>query len=435
MASAARRAQAEAVLAIELGPRARFFLHQPAPGSPMGLVLDLVERRLGAGSFDLYWLDLGSPELFSLPGLSPCPVVYSRRHLSLSACVRRVFSEPSLQQVADECAEQLALKLMAEFALRRGHVDFAVHAFLKSIVGKGIWLDDGDQTLVLEQERKGEAYMAVWFYGLLHELGHVEAARRQQSGQRLLFSDTRALGFIDVALAQAVHYPAGLKNEIRQLALAERGSSMVGLDQLQCEASADMFAAELLLAATQAVMQQDRGDSPDTGRYLQELVLLTQVVALMDRCRGTATVACHAGADLRTMASAQLLLPPVANAARAAMVASFLKLLLARWAWGDGFSEAQLATAGVLVDAAYAQFAPRVDRVEAGLSNAMRFALRLVPWPSLAEQLQALRSELAMPLCLDETQRFCDLADQLGAEGEPLAALRTMVANAARTHH
>ena len=154
----------EEALRSELGKIASFSRYRRENRTPMTFVLDEVERQIGP-RFSVYWADDGPPEVFSLPGLSPSPVVFSTRYLSLTAFIRHLFVDDHLKSVLVEVAEQTALKLMAEMALRHGDPDYAVLAFVKSVTGKGIWLNDDNQLMALEYEPKNEAYAATWFYG------------------------------------------------------------------------------------------------------------------------------------------------------------------------------------------------------------------------------------------------------------------------------
>jgi hypothetical protein len=149
----------EEALRFELGRLASFEPYSRENRTPMTLVLDEVE---------LYWVDDGPPEVFCLPSFSPSPVIFSTRYLSLTAFIRHLFVDDWLKNVLVDVTERTTLKLMAEMALRHGDKDYSVIAFVKSLIGKGIWLNDEDQVMALEYEPIREAYMATWFYGLVY---------------------------------------------------------------------------------------------------------------------------------------------------------------------------------------------------------------------------------------------------------------------------
>jgi hypothetical protein len=200
----------------------------------MTFVLDEVERQIGP-SFSVYWVDGGPPEVFCLPGLSPSPVVFSTRYLSLTAFIRHLFVDDSLKNVLVEVAERTTLKLMAEMALRYGDPDYAVLAFVKSMTAKGIWLNDDDQTMALEYEPKNEAYMATWFYGLVHELGHLHPNQRQHFPDGHVLSDAGILAAITVAVESIASYPDSIKYEAVERAKQPQSKSVLGIDHLRSE--------------------------------------------------------------------------------------------------------------------------------------------------------------------------------------------------------
>jgi hypothetical protein len=80
----------EEALRFELGKTANFWLYDRDNRTPMNFVLDEVERQIGP-RFSVYWVDDGPPEVFTLPNLSPSPVVFSTRYLSLTAFIRHLF--------------------------------------------------------------------------------------------------------------------------------------------------------------------------------------------------------------------------------------------------------------------------------------------------------------------------------------------------------
>ena len=191
----------EEALRSELGKTASFSRYGRENRTPMTVVLDEVERQIGP-RFCVYWVDTGPPEVFCLPGFSPSPVAFSSRYLSLTAFIRHLFVDRPSKDILVEVAEQAALKLMAEMALRHGDPDYAVLAFVRSVTGKGIFLsdDDHDHLMALEYAPKNEVYMATWFYGLVHELGHLYPGAMQHLPEGLMFSDAWMLDAITCAL-------------------------------------------------------------------------------------------------------------------------------------------------------------------------------------------------------------------------------------------
>src|SRR5579871_6665193 len=119
------------ILRSILGKTAKISLYGREHRTPMTFVLDEVEQQIGA-RFSVYWVDDGSPEVFTLPDFLPSPVVFSARYLALTAIMRSLLVNGLLKNVLVEVAEGTMLKLMAEMALRYGDPNYAVLAFVKA---------------------------------------------------------------------------------------------------------------------------------------------------------------------------------------------------------------------------------------------------------------------------------------------------------------
>lgn len=413
MTSPFARIAAREALKSALGPGAEFSLYDRAVKTPMNFTLDLAVRHLGDVEVDVYWVESGPPELFCLPGLSPTPVVFSRRFLSIMAFIRRLFSQPGIDDVAQEMARRSTLKLMAEFALRAGSGDLAVELFVESIVGRGIWLDDSnEQARALEHEPKNESYMAVWFYGLLHELGHLSAAG--MNARESLFSDRTTLQYLEFVLAQSKHYPEALKTEIRAQALRARSSSVVGIDTLRTEAMADLFAATVLLEASVKMAAAEQR-SFDVFLYVQELLFLPNSLFVIDRC---ARMVKNALADRFNPAERTELLihPSTALMVRTFMLRPRLELIVSSYLYGMSPSCDQIAEVSETMDHLNTHHLTRIDRVETGLARAMEFLFYPDRRAALLDRLESFRMQLAQDNGLDqpELHRFVALADELG---------------------
>lgn len=256
----------------------------------MNFVLDEVERQIGP-RFSVYWMDGGPPEVFTLPGFSPSPVVFSTRYLSLSAFIRHLFVDEYLKNVLVDVAERTTLKLMSEMALRYGDPDYAVLAFVKSVTGKGIWLNDEDQVMSLEYEPIRESYMATWFYGLVHELGHLHQNQPQHFSNGHMFSDAGILGAITVALDKFSSYPDSIKHEAIERAKQQRSNSVLGNDQIRSEGLADIFAASVLFKTTFDIMREINQEKFEVVQFIQEMIIFLNIITIIDRCRRVASVA------------------------------------------------------------------------------------------------------------------------------------------------
>ena len=201
---------AEEALRAELGKGAKFARYSRDRRTPMTFVMDEVERQIGP-RFTVYWVEAGPPEVFCLPGLSPSPVAFSTRYLSLSAFVRHLLADGHLENVLIDVSYRSALKVIAELALRHGDPDFSVLALVKSLINKGIWLNDDDQVMSLEYEPIREPYMATWFYGLVHELGHLHPNQAWKFPEGHFLSDEGIIAAIKISLDQFPAYDSSIE--------------------------------------------------------------------------------------------------------------------------------------------------------------------------------------------------------------------------------
>ncbi len=282
-----------AVLRSELGKAANFRLYGRVNRTPMNFVLDEVERQIGP-QFSVYWVNGGTPEVFTLPGFSPSPVVFSVHYLSLTSFIRGLLVNSSLINVLPEVTERTTLKLMAEMALRHGDPEYAVLAFVKSVTVSGWRLsgddDDANQIMDLESGPINESYMATWFYGLVHELGHLSPIHMEHIPNSHLFSDAGILQMITVALDD-VSYPDAIKHEAVERAKQQRSNFVLGIDQLRSEGLADIFAASVLFQATVDIMWEINQKRLKVEQFIGEMIIFLNIIAVIERCRRVASIA------------------------------------------------------------------------------------------------------------------------------------------------
>jgi hypothetical protein len=427
----------EEILRSELGKAAKFERYDRKPRSPMNLVLDVAEREIGP-RFTVYWVDDGPPDVFSLPGLAPSPVVFSTRHLSLTAFARRLFVDigPVNEDLVD-VAERTALRLMAEMALRRGDSDYAVLAFVRSVAGQGIWtaseveafLSDKNQVTGLEAEPINEAYMATWFYGLAHELGHLHPHQTQRFAQGDLFSDIWMLDAITAALERFSIYPESMKQQAIERAKQRRSQSVVGIDHVRSEGLADFFATSVLLRTTVDLMKELNREPFEIERFILEMMIFLNIVGTFDRCRRVASFA--SATDVDKDAAFEASLYPVQCWVRALMQRTYLEPAVAGYLFRTGApTPPQYARAETLLDEINEGLAETINRIETGIGRAMQFSL----YPERRENdwvlLEAFRKHTVDNRLLRIVARgFWNMVDALGVNGKLLRAFKTIVDN------
>ncbi len=420
---------AEEALRVELGKLAEFSKYGRERRTPMTFVLDEVERQIGP-IFSVYWVEGGPPEVFCLPGLTPSPVAFSKRYLSLTAFVRHLLVDSHLENVLEDVAKRTVLKVIAEMALRHGDPDFAVLAFTKSLVGKGIWLDDYEDIMSLEHEPIHENYMATWFYGLVHELGHLHPNQQEHFPEGHFLSDSVIAGVIGIALDNFKHYDNPVRQEAMARATQLNSKSVLAIDTLRKEGLADIFAASVLFRTTFDIMKEINDKKFDIMLHIYEMLIFLNIIALLDRCKRVATIASLTEPDRDALL--ENLFHPVAVTVRGLIQRQYLDSSVAIYLYGEKYTEEQFESVVKGINGVAAELRETIDKIDSSLGKAMEFSL----FPERRENewklLDTLRQEIydsAIPLVRMEIERFIRLADILGVGGKLLKALKGLAAD------
>jgi hypothetical protein len=195
--------------------------------TPMTETLAVVEELLG-GPLAVFWVDGGLPGMFSLPALDPPVVVFGSRHLEIVGTLHGMLRDSTTyaDTYMEGMASRFSLRVIAELMLQHGDVPAACHLMIEAVLDDGLvrlpmTIDD------LEMSAIDERYMAVWFYGLLHECGHVFVARDADSDS-----------------ASAEQYVEGLRDAV----LAELYEDEAFRDRVRATADSP-FVAEVRAAA------------------------------------------------------------------------------------------------------------------------------------------------------------------------------------------
>jgi hypothetical protein len=409
-----------------LGRKASFWRYDRTPNTPMNLLLETVEQQVSS-QFSVYWVSDWTPEVFCLRGESRTLVIFSERYLELVGDIRHSIVQDSLADVRVELAERTCLKLIAKFALRYGDPEFAVLCFLKSIVGKSFYIFDTNLLLNLERQPIDEAYMATWFYGLAHELGHVASRQLEMSMRGGLFSDEAILAGIEIALDH-FPYPEAFKQESLVNASKYRSEFILGIDNLRSEGFADIFAATILLQSTYNIMGIVKSGLFKIENFIAEMIVFLNIIIIIHQCRQVAQLASQSTPD--RSAREVLALHPVAAHVRALMLHEDLGRSAATFIFNTkDISEQQLKQSNELVNEISRHLGKAIKAIDTGMGRAMRFSL-------FAEErdqhlLEKFTDEVSGGDAFSsilEAQQFCELADLLEVHGEGLDALKTIVA-------
>ncbi|MFI9508469.1 hypothetical protein [Nocardia sp. NPDC052566] len=371
--------------------------------TPMVVALETAEREL-AREVAIYWVEGGAPEMFSLPGLMPAPITFSTRFLTASAqllSLRRLHSAASDIELL---AERFALQFIAELTLSHGDPVAASYLIARSLlIPSGIQLMPMT-VLELENTPRNEIYMTVWFFGLLHEIGHVHAYEHGWSGavpdDLIEESVADVLDMVaDPALSRQIN------DRLKNSGIAHSLDTAV----LREEIDADLFAVRTLILATTAVVSEEGKRDFDYVDHACVILEMFAALTMLNRC---VTAAMAAGAmEDRLRAD-----PWAGNSylVRAQVIATYLA--------------GSIADSGAAAEEIYDTIRRRVeksavnDACERGISRAMRQAM----FPAERERglMDRLISTPPDVVSGMQIQPFLDLAAALQVEDPDIEALR-----------
>jgi hypothetical protein len=211
-------------------------------------IMDMVVESMGTAQwhpFTVFWVENGAPEYCSLPDLSPSVVTFNTRYLDLLAQARLAVGRGDTLTV--EACEQVGLQTGAELALRYGNPELGCYLFMRSQMSPVMVSSSVQDLEFLELD---EAYMPIWFYALLHEVGHIVswhpvAAEFTSDFLEALVDNVFSVSLAEPALSKMrAQYTGG---EIPSL----------GVAVLLREIIADLFAVDVLLRSTQHMMREN----------------------------------------------------------------------------------------------------------------------------------------------------------------------------------
>lgn len=416
------------ILRSILGKTAKISLYGREHRTPMTFVLDEVEQQIGA-RFSVYWVDDGSPEVFTLPDFLPSPVVFSARYLALTAIMRSLLVNGLLKNVLVEVAEGTMLKLMAEMALRYGDPNYAVLAFVKACSITQIVITDLDDATNVEQLEDGpinESYMAAWFYGLAHELGHLSPLQKEDFPDNQIFSDDWILQAITEAL-DSFRYSDSLKHEAIERAKQEQSNSVLRVENIRSEGLADIFAASILFQTTRDIMQEIHQERFEVAQFIGEMLILLNVVAIIEACRRVASIA--SATTPNPEAYYEFALHPVSVLVRVFMQRVYLESAIAHYLFNtDHPTPEQFHHVTQLLDKSNEYYTQQIPLLQNGLARAIEFSF----FPERRENewvlLETFRKQLldSVPAIVISRQ-FYKLAASLEADSKLLRAFKDIV--------
>ncbi|WP_108815107.1 hypothetical protein [Loktanella sp. Alg231-35] len=318
----------KAAITTALGRGAKISPHDFSNPTVLTKTLQDLTEQFG-DIFRVFWAEHAPASFFCLSGFEPTPIVCSRSYLSLSADVRRVFSEDAFKgELREQVAQQTIYRIMAEMSLLHGDPDLGALLLargesLNNISFIDHKIDWRERWRELEVLPIGEATLTLWMGPVVHEIGHVVS----RAGKLKMFDDALDPDVIADALTHTLNqfpYPDEVKAQILKSFQDPSSGSCVSLPHLQEEARADLFALLSLLPATQRAMED-----PDIGGYSPvhfywELMIFFNCITLVDRCRNMVIAAAMTEVD-GARVHEDLIVRPVAHATRSLLLEAQLQ--------------------------------------------------------------------------------------------------------------
>jgi hypothetical protein len=275
----------------------------------------MAEEEIGR-PIDIYVVDDSTAEMFCLSGFQRLPIVMTERYRSLLAIWRRFVADDRLEALLPELSERMFLKTVAELSIRDGQAELAILAFVKSCIGKSLWLDEDVEQykLTSASENQFAAYAISAFYPILHEAGHLLGTRAKDSTE-LIWPDSYLVEWI--ARRYDDFFPQKnlqeRKASVLDRAESDRTSFILGIDRIRVEAAADIFACVILLNFVGS-RQMGMEAGFDYKTFAREFLQCMNSVSTVERCRSVAKLTASGNVNVDDYLDS--LLYPIANAAR-----------------------------------------------------------------------------------------------------------------------
>ena len=412
------------VVRAEVGRHTAFHVYDTRLGSPMGLVLRHALADCGTDVV-VVWVDGGLPRMTSLPDWRPPIVIFSSRQVEIAAAYRNLLvSTPVNGRLLTELSERVTLRILAELTLHEGDPSLAAYFEARSLAGQDFFIPTNNTLMDLELATKDEAYASVWFFGLLHELGHVTVSGGAGPTAAVPRDEIRRKIDAGIAASPAFAGPpdapwlTGRRDDDPHDPLA--------LDHLAVEIACDRFAVDRLHASATELMA--RGPRPlDYLLFAREVVALLNVLSITEICARTARMASPHPPD-RAHQEAALLTPVAIHVRTTFLLEHLARTFRSLVPPGEPPAQAPLDRwTALLAD----QAAPDPERLEAserGLARAQRQAF--FPWEREVGLLHRLVNELS-PLARVDLRDFVKLADEAGVRHADIEQLRQIAARGA----
>lgn len=271
----------ERMIRGEVGPHVALRALDRGAHSPMNVVLAEAESQIGRPTA-VYWIEEGAPRLFMVNGFDRIPIGFSPRYIEAASAIRTIFSLKTYDGVREQATAAACLSVMADLLIHRGRPELAFEAQLAAWSASQVRAPLWGRLMSLERAPKDEAYMAVWFFGLLHEIGHAQASCDYTNHP--IYSNA-ALTTLTDHVQQAYKLNGHLLEQLERL--RQNQQSVLSPRSLRDEVLADSFSAVVLYTSTANLMHQ-LGTQINPLRYAHEVLMQLPALTMIRSCQNWA---------------------------------------------------------------------------------------------------------------------------------------------------
>lgn len=276
----------EESIKARLGPVRTIDLCCRANITPMTMFIDVAEQNV-PHLIDLFWVDEGLPVHFTLGNESSSPVIFHSRQLELSGLLRSLYTTQALDQLREDLAFRVCLRMIAEFLLAAGYIDQSLQCLAKSRLDCGVFMQE-PSLMELEHLPIDERYLCIWFFGLGHEIGH---CIRNDARETIFSVDRLSLHWIEQVVDTLIDlYTKDIEARSKLRSIISNDNKRADPDcyassrRVREEAVCDVFSLlTMFRAATLILPMVNRVPCPT--ELLQETQIAFAALMMIEQCR------------------------------------------------------------------------------------------------------------------------------------------------------
>lgn len=426
------KAAIRSVLQSEIGD-IPFYEYEPTKNYVLDQVLEEARSQIG-DVFSLYCVDEGLPDIFCLKGFNKSPIIFNSRFVAFSNLIKKLIVDRPYRQQTPLLGQSVALKLIAELALRHGKCEIAVYCIMQSLLIRDVPnelrnYDKHPRKISVINADVDVTYLITWFYGIIHEIGHFERVQDAPYLKGNTFTDQSLRELLEIIICK---FPELKLHEIRAEifdGVNDKGKrSFLYLGNLRNETLTDFFALSVLfkVGLDIRVKQQGRTIYEFLVPFIREITLAQIIISFIDECRQIVML----NEDFKPSEFfLKQKLYSVYMIARATVQKRAIQTHISKLLFGEISSEEHIDSGYRVIEYVKkrADWDEIIAKIRQGKTDALEFCLSLTKgkidkklfWQSFHERMME-----ADPLIIGETAHFIKLAEHLKKESNDITRLK-----------